>query len=181
MRAVMEDRKKANILRPLVLTALLGGVWHTTSSDRSQGILRCGAILPEPEIEDRERWGTSQGPSYYPYVRTLGGVSLFDFKDFDPERYSKDCPMSDWREFVPYPTAWKQAVWIEIDPSKLGSGFISGLDLLARWKSEEVGNKLMPKIEAAHLGPLPQVAFKRAFLVREGVSELSPVPIPAAG
>lgn len=85
-----------------IWSELLGGLWHTTSRMRFQSILRCGAILPEPDIQEKDRWGTSQGPGYDPYVRTLNGESLFDFNDFDAEAYSRTYPMSGWEQFVPY-------------------------------------------------------------------------------
>jgi hypothetical protein len=71
--------------------------------------------------------------------------------------------MSTWREFVPYSSAWTEAVWIEIDTDVLGHSFISGPALRERWRAAKVGNRIMPKIEAAHLGPIPLSAFKNAF------------------
>jgi hypothetical protein len=160
-------------LRELVLSELVGGLWHSTHPDRFKGILSSGAILPEPGIEDRDRWGASQGPDHYPYVRTLGGVSLFDFDQFDPESYSSRWPFSDWRTFIPYQQPG--AVWIEIDRQKVGPPqLISRAELMAKWKTETKPGNIMPYIEAAHLGPLPRAAFRRAFLVREGDSHIHP-------
>ena len=31
--------------------------------------------------------GTGEGKEHYPYVRTLGGISLFDFNQFEPDSY----------------------------------------------------------------------------------------------
>ena len=59
------------MLRDRVLSELHGGLWHTTHSERFKAILETGAILPEPSIPDRERWGTLEGAEH-PYVRTLG-------------------------------------------------------------------------------------------------------------
>jgi hypothetical protein len=155
--------------RELVVAQLYGGLWHTTTPDRFEGILRSGAILPEPTIPDRERWATSQGREHYPYVRSLGGVSLFDFDQFDPKAYSKKCSASSWAAFVPYLQHVGSAVWIEIDRARVSAYLISGPDLLAKWNSEGGhGHNIMPYIEAAHLGPLPLTAFRRAFLAREG-------------
>jgi hypothetical protein len=83
MGGQVKEAEKTEVLRALVLQKLKGGVWHTTNMNRFQGILRSSAILPEPEIPDRERWSTSRGSELYPYVRTLGGVSLFDFRKFN--------------------------------------------------------------------------------------------------
>jgi hypothetical protein len=58
----------------------------STNVSRFQGILRSAAILPDPEIPDSERWSTSLGSKWYPYVRTLGGISLFDFRRFNRQQ-----------------------------------------------------------------------------------------------
>jgi hypothetical protein len=169
MGGQVKEAEKMEVLRALVLQKLQGGVWHTTNMNRFQGILRCSAILPEPEIPESERW------LGYSYVRTLGGVSLFDFRQFNREQYWKDFPRSNWDEFVPYRMTWNEAVWIEIDVDKLGNAFLSGVDLLARWNAAKVGNRIMPEIEAAHVGLLPRTTFKNVFTVRKGSDTLYPV------
>lgn len=154
-------------LEKIVLRQLYDGLWHTTHPDRFQSILKSGAILPEPNIPNEERWITKDGE--YPYVRTLGGVSLFDFSKFDAEEYSRTYRLSSWFEFVPYRESWSCSVWIEIDRTKILSGFISGNELLTRWKAKAAHkHPLMPKIEAAHVGMIPREAFKRAFTVYAG-------------
>jgi hypothetical protein len=158
--------------RQLILPELRGGLWHTTHPDRFDSILASGAILPEPNIPDRERYCTGGGQEHYPYVRTLGGVSLFDFAQFDPDEYEKRCPASSWGYFVPHHLHWECAVWIEIDREQAAHRLISGLDLVAKWKSESAyGHNIMPEIEAAYLGGLSVAAFKRAFLVRKDDDE----------
>lgn len=149
-----------------VLAELVGGVWHTTSQDRFLRILGCGAILPEPGISEHERWGTAGGPEGYPYVRSIGGVSLFDFREFEAESYSVEYRASSWEYFVPCDLSWDSAVWIEIDYESLGSAFISGIELLTRRETEGSCRRIMPQIEAAHIGPLPCRAFRRAFSAR---------------
>jgi len=106
----------------------------------------------------------------------LGGISLFDFRDFEPERYGEKYPLSSWQEFVPYQESLGQAVWIEIDRGQVASQFISGPDLVLRWKADNAyEHTIMPDIEAVHLGPLPISAFKRAFLVGKGDAEFHPL------
>jgi hypothetical protein len=162
--------------RETVLEELRGRLWHTTHPDRFKSILADGSILPEPNLANTERWKTSRGPHYYPYVRSIGGVSLFDFEGFDPENYSSKNPMSSWYAFVPYPKDWGTAIWIEIDRERIAGPLISGTDLVARWKSDAAHrHTIMPHIEAAHIGALPRDAFIRAFLVREADSVCHPV------
>jgi hypothetical protein len=164
------------VTRELILAELYGRLWHTTHPDRFKSILIVGAILPEPDIPDGDRWKTSRGKDLYPFVRTLGGVSLFDFDHFDPESYVKKNPMSAWHEFVPYRRCWGRSVWIEIDREQVAHQVISGPDLVAKWKSDNAyRHTIMPYIEAAHLGPLPRTAFKQAFLVCEGDDQLHPL------
>src|SRR5258708_20259302 len=93
-------------LRGLVLRELSGRLWHTTHPNRFKSILNSGAILPEPDIPDSERWKASKGNQSFPFVRTLGGVSLFDFDQFDPDSYSERYPISSWYEFVTYREPW---------------------------------------------------------------------------
>ncbi len=163
-------------LRELVLRELYGGLWHITHPERFKSILISGAILPEPNLSEREREKTSNGPDGFPYVRSLNGVSLFDFEHFDSNSYSKKCPSSSWAAYVPFRTLWDSSVWIEIDRKLVANQIISGTNLLAQWKSDKAYiHTIMPYIEVAHLGPLPQIAFKRAFLVCRGDNELHPV------
>ena len=147
---------------------LQDGLWHTTSLSRYEGIKAVGSILPNPDIPDTQRWGTNLGPEYYPYARFLGGVSLFDFRGFDPDAYSERCPMSSWWEFVPYLRSWGSAIWIEIDRTKICDHYIDGVQLLARWHRENAErHKLMPFIEAVHIGPIPLQAVSRVLRVGE--------------
>ena len=159
------DAETESNLAQVVLSALHGSVWHATNSQRYERILSGGAILPEPAIPDSDRWGTAPGTIGCPYVRSIGGISVFDFRDFDPEEYSKSFPVSSWREFVPYRSAWGEAIWIEVDLPKVMAGFISGRKIFNRWKAEQAANRFMPLIEAAHVGALPVAAFRKVLHV----------------
>jgi len=164
------------VTRDSVLRELLGGLWHATHPDRFEMILRSAAILPGPDIPDNDRWSTFEGPNSYPYVRKIGGVSLFDFDEFEPETYGQKYPMSSWSYFVPYRRDWRTSIWIEIDRQLVARNIISSQELAARQNSAgDHRHKRMPQIEVAHLGPVPRAAFKRAFLVGEGDSELHAV------
>ena len=159
---------------------LHGKLWHTTRPELFRAIMRSGALLPEPEIDNAERWKTARGPDFYPFVRKLGGVSLFDFFDFDAARYDQTHRLSTWRTFVPHTEASGGAVWIEIDRTRIADQFLSADDIVQQW--DEGGHHrhtIMPRIEAAHIGPLPRVAFSSAFLTwgsGQRVSEIDLLP-----
>ena len=160
-------------MRDAVLRELRGGLWHTIHPDRFEMILQTTAFLPEPAIPDAERWSTRNGPRHYPYVRLIGGVSLFDFEGFDPEEYRGKYPMSSWTYLVPYQRDWRAAVWIEIDRHLVAQNIISSRDLSEQQSAAgALYHKRMPEIEVAHSGPLSKSAFKRALLVREGDREV---------
>ena len=152
-------------LRHDVLVTLNGGLWHTTSPERFDSIARDQAILPEPPIPDADRWGTAAGPAGFPYVRTLGGVSLFDFADFNPDTYGVCYPMSNWTAFVPFRDEWGAAIWIEIDREAVRAALIPPAKLVQRWKdTDSYRHRLMPHLEAAHLGPIPSGSWSCALL-----------------
>ena len=148
---------------------LRGSVWHTTSLERYKQIVIDKAILPEPPtIKDSERWKTGGGPEGYPYVRKLGGVSLFDFRKFDKDKYSQKYPFSSWRTFVPKVKDWHTAVWIKIDIKAVSENLIFGSELINQWKTQEAyRHSIMPIIEIAHIGPLPSSAFQKILTFSE--------------
>ena len=132
-------------LRPRVLSIVSKGVWHCTHHDRYADILLSGAILPEPSIDDADRWKTGAGPKHYPFARHQGGVSLFQFEPFEPDTYERDYPLSDWRTFVPCIKAWSATIWIEVDTSHLAD-FIPGPQLIQRWRGvDRLGYAITPR------------------------------------
>jgi len=134
--------------------------------------------MVESNIDNAERHKTSKGESHYPFVRHIGGVSLFDFTNIDIEVYSDRCPASSWSYFVPITSDCSESIWIEIDREAIKGNWISGPDLLRRWKDENAySHTLMPLIEAAHIGDLPMTNMIRAISVSQSsggfkVSEL---------
>ena len=158
---------------------LHGGLWHTTPPDRYLGIVEAGHILPDPPVPESERWKTSRGPEYHPYVRALGGVSLFDFQDFDPDAYNETHPMSSWAEFVPCSRTSGVAMWLQIDRFKVSAALIGADALVARWKEESAyRHTIMPRIEAAHLGPLPLKAVLRVLRFGLDTGRFEEIAVP---
>jgi hypothetical protein len=159
-------------------TRLYGGLWHTTHPARLKQIFIDGGLLPEPNISDEERWKTKNGPKNYPFVRKIGGVSLFDFDQFDPTSYSENYPLSSWYEFVPHRKGWGGAIWIEIDRRGVSKQFVTASSIVEKWKStHSYGNTIMPHLEAAHLGKLESKFFKSAFFTWSMGQEVRDVDI----
>jgi len=150
-------------------------LWHTTKVEHYSKIIECGFLLPEPEICDKDRWKTANGQKNYPFVRTLGGVSLFEFNEFDPDEYSKQYPSSSWDTFIPYRKEWKETIWIEIDKDEVGDNFICGNNLLKMWKDKKAyRHTVMPVIEAACIGRLSISAFKQVLVSNADSPVLKP-------
>lgn len=156
---------------------LATGLWHTTHPKHLGSIMEVG-LKSEPDIPDRERWKTSGGPDTYPFVRKLGGVSLFDFSAFDPEAYSQSHPLSNWSAFVPHRRDWGEAAWLEIDHDAISDRFISTGELVRLWNDGgHFRHTFMPRIECACIGDIPASAFKSAFVTWDGGDEVREIAI----
>lgn len=149
----------------VVMRRISNGVWHTTSLARMQKIMRDGFIMAEPSIPDSERWGTGMGPSMFPLVRHLGGVSLFCFERIKLEHYDNSHPLSNYKEFIPYRTTWEGAVWVRLNPDRLNPHFLDPDELVESWKRGLHKHRVMPRIEAAHIGDIPIECIEERFYV----------------
>lgn len=162
-------------------TRLSKGLWHTTHPGRLASILQSG-LKAEPNIADNERWKTSSGREHYPFVRMIGGVSLFDFTGFDPEIYSRSHPLSSWTTFVPHRRDWGGAVWIEIDRAAIDERFISADDLVRRWNDGgHHRHTIMPRIECACIGDVPISSFTTIFMTWNQGAEIKDIATRDAG
>lgn len=142
---------------------LLNGLWHCTSLERFNKILQTGSIECEPSIPDSDRFCSTTDP-IYPFVRSLGGVSLFDFREFSPQAYSKKYPVSSWWTFAPNCERFETTVWIRIDAIKVSDRLVTGRDLLKCWKTlKQYRRSIMPIIECAYIGDLNISCFTSAY------------------
>ena len=131
---------------PLILNKKL---WHTTSVDRFNNIIQTGYILRNPPLEDSERHTSKDGSRYNPYVRQIGGISLFDFISFDPVLYEKEYPCSTWYSFFPCYYRFDKCVWIEINKETVQNNLILADALRDMAKRDKNYGLRMPKIEVA--------------------------------
>src|SRR5690606_33469494 len=131
---------------------LHGSVWHSTSVERYTMIKADGQITANPALPDSERWGTGLGEDYYPFIRSLGGISVFDFRSFHVKQYNRKYGDSYWSTLVPCRSGWEQAVWIELDILQLGDNFLSGKTVRQLWQDTNSVRKFIAGIEGAVLG-----------------------------
>lgn len=151
-----------------MLEEIRSGFWHTTPEDRFNKIMKQGEISPDPYLPEK-----TKDPEKFSYVRSLGGVSLFDLRDFDPISYSIRCPSSSWHVFIPILQNCDSAIWIEILEELLPAPIVSGKDLYQKQNDENAHkHKIMPFIEAAYIGGIPSKAFGRIFRVRKDSDQL---------
>lgn len=144
---------------------LCNKLWHTTSVERYESITRMGCISINPPIPDSERYNTNGGEEHCPLVRYLGGVSLFDFTNFNYKTYPKEYPSSSVYNFVPCPPERDKAIWIEINRELISHNYIDAEQLLAKWKNEKLhGHNIMPMIEAAHIGSIFSGCFVQVLI-----------------
>lgn len=152
-----------------ITSKLLGKIWHVTSHERYQLIMSDGFIRSEPAIGNDQRWSTRQGPRWYPFVRHIGGFSLFDFPvGFDLDRYRQRCPSSSLEALIPYRPEWGHSVWLEIDQVVQATSLLRGDVVWERCEKEGRGRRCMPHIEAAHIGDMPTSSIAAANLFAKG-------------
>ncbi|PLU58138.1 hypothetical protein [Sinorhizobium medicae] len=168
-----------NTIETFIKEKLQGGLWHTTNPERLETILKDGFIKVEPNLLDSDRWGTARGPAYYPFVRYIGGVSLFEFPpDFDVAAYEKEIPTASLGQFIPFRPSWGRAVWLKVDRAALDHRFLSGKEVRQRWnESQAYRHKFIAELEAAYLGDLSMRAISKAFLVEGGKQDWSEIDL----
>lgn len=136
---------------------LKGKVWHSTSVVNAKKIVTHGEILANPDIEAESRWGGTC-ESKYPFVRTLGGISLFDFRL--PKTHSNEL-LTRW---VPCHTKIPATVWFEIDISKLKGFFLSAEETRIKWRDAGMDRQFMPHLEASCLCPISVQDIKSIYI-----------------
>ena len=176
-----------------LLPTLKGGLWHVTRAERHSKIISSGGIDPNPEgVSDAERWQTQHGERGFPFVRYVGGVSLFDFINWDIDKCAGGCVRGfyycGWDNFIPVLQCngrrLDSSVWIEInyDAVKHNLRLNKELERMQRAERERSGDNhtLLPCVEAAHIGRIPCSAMVRAFAVVRANKEIQPLPLSAS-
>lgn len=184
--------ESASMTMEELLPTLKGGLWHVTRAERYSKIISSGGIDPNPEgVPDTERWQTQNGQRGFPFVRYVGGVSLFDFINWDIDKCAGSCVRGlyccGWEYFIPV-LQWNgrrldSSVWIEInyDAVKHNLKLNEELESSQRAEQKRSGDihTLLPCVEAAHIGRIPCSAMVRAFTVVRDYKNIQPLPLSA--
>jgi hypothetical protein len=60
-------------------------------------------------------------------------------------------------------------IWLRLKFSAIETNFISPEDLILAWREKgDLGRKIMPILEAAHIGPIPTTAVDAVFEFQNG-------------
>jgi len=140
---------------------LMTGIWHSTSPERYKKIIESKFILPEPAIPNNERWSTAKGKDLYPFVRSIGGVSIFDFRNFNVVEYSNTYSTSVWATFVPCRLGWDTTIWLELDEEKMNEDYLSPNEVMLKRSQANSYRQIIPYLEGAHIGSIPISYIKR--------------------
>jgi leucyl-tRNA synthetase len=143
-----------------VPTELKSKVWHSTSIENATSIVRQGFILAEPDIDQAKFWG-GKSERVYPFVRSIGGISLFDFR-LPSSHVSKIL-----YNFIPCKSGCTQTVWFGIDVSRLGDLFLSADETRIRWMESGMNRQYMPKLESTSLCPIPISCINSIYISRK--------------
>jgi hypothetical protein len=145
-----------------VWPALAGRLWHATHIDKALAILADGRIRPD-------------APAKYKtgYCRSLGGVSLFDFRQ--PDEHAADAFSRGAGHWLSGHHAEDQdeiGVWFEIDPARAPPHILS-TEIFKHWQDTRAEDESgmprprdpMPYCEACHRGAISLAAVAGALLI----------------
>ena len=151
------------------------GVWHSTSSERYIKILESKYILPEPAIPNEERCSQVRGGKLCSFVRSIGGVSLFDFHHLNVVEYSNTYSLSILAAFVPCRIGWDETIWLELDVEKMNAAYLSPYEVMLKRNHAKSGQQIIPELEGAHIGAIPTSFIKRVMRYCDKVGELEEI------
>lgn len=126
-----------------LLPRLMGKVFHVSKAQYYEPIVESGAILPNDG-----RHGSSFGASKISYFKNRGCVSVFDYRDSPKEKFQQFMG----RCAPTLPASPESPIVIFY----LGEAAISRLLPWSGWEIDrEVGEDVLPYLEAGHPGSIP--------------------------
>lgn len=141
--------------------ALANKLWHATHIDNALSIVADGEIRPNAN----SKYGNG-------YCRSLGGISLFDFRHGDNALRVLHCNWTRWLSGHNVDDQDEIGVWFEIDPTRT-EPHIAEKDIYAHYMANrtygEDGRLLvrdpMPHCEACYIGSIPLNAIRNVLLI----------------
>jgi hypothetical protein len=137
----------------LLMPSLRGRVFHVTSIDAWQQILKAGGICPNTDA----RFETGFGSARNSFFRKRGCVSLWDFRTATDEQI--ESALCHPLQIVRYE---RPGVVLILSPA-IHASLISWIG----WEQEKVYSEMVvPHIECGHPGAIPLSAVEEAVTVR---------------
>lgn len=140
-----------------LLEILMGGVWHATSVVSFEAISADGFVKASPPTTQYEN----------SFCRSLGRVSLFDFRDAPNLREAIE--RGDWTTFTNM-SPEDVSVWLRIDHARISVPPCA--HLLKEWnclrengQPLSVNMRIICDLETSHTGNLPTSAFSEVLLI----------------
>ncbi|ENX05966.1 hypothetical protein [Acinetobacter courvalinii] len=169
-----------------LINNLLNSVCHTTTVSSFIKIYESKYIYvhPAPEMLEHEKYGNVNCPNNNTYVRSLNGISLFDFEDFSLEKYDNFFKpgYGDLYRFLPIHERNRKdqiSIWLIIDVT-LTNKYVNREKLYSQWNSQSKNGKFMPKVEAAILEDIPIAWVKEVFVFKKENNELLKMSLQSA-
>jgi len=154
---------------------LLNEVCHTTTLNSFLNIYETGFILinPDSTMLEYKKYGNVNCPNNDTYVRSLGGISVFDFKNFSIKAYDRyvnntwEVLSADLYRFLPNHIRNESdglSVWIVIDTTKSNT-YRDRNVLYEEWQSAaKNGLQFIPKVEATFFENIPVQWVKKVCI-----------------
>jgi len=145
----------------------LKGIWHSTNLKGYKKILESKYIKPNPDISESERSSDETA-----FVRTMGGVSIFDFRNINIDKYSEEYAPTVWGYFIPGRAIWDKTIWLELDELKMSENYLPPNDVMFKLNNLNTGQQIVPYLEGAHIGSIHISLIKRVMIFDEDIGEL---------
>lgn len=134
-------------------SVLQNNLWHATSLRHAHAIIK-SKYIKHHTLE-----------SFYPdgFSRSIGAVSLFDFRNpSEALRLNPEC----WTGWLGKERRAPLAVWLRIEANQcMQRSIIEPHSLFRIWQSQGQAYKILPCVEAAHVGSIPIRAITGILLI----------------
>lgn len=169
-----------------IIKYLLDTVCHTTTVASFLKIYESGYIKGEPNQKTLEHkiYSNCLDMNNTTYVRSIGGVSLFDFKNFSLQEYDtyfKEGSYGELYRFLPMHQRNEKdgmSIWLVIGGNYTDK-YIDRLSLKNMWEKQK-NSMFMPNVEATILEDIPINWIKKVIVYKAENKEVLEMSLDVA-